>query len=107
MTTKATLVSLVLPADKYDEMERLLQTTVPVPDMNGYDYDLLGTVKTGTDSVEVDIKFCNSLDGPYLDFVLFEDGSELAFGEPEYSLLGSTSFEYNGGEIVVSIERGE
>ena len=70
--------------------------------------EVLLTVSTEVEGprpgLEVDIKVVNSESGPYVDAVLFENGSEVYALEPSFEQLrGEYRFELDGETILVEI----
>lgn len=74
-----------------------------IPDSN--DQDIVKKWTTCFDGIfEADIKLVNTLNGPYLDCILFKNGHQVCVLEPQYLLLGEYPFEYNGETFTVVIE---
>jgi hypothetical protein len=71
--------------------------------------DEAGTLATYTaifeDNVEADIKVCKG-NPPFVDAVLYEDGSEVELIEVTDELLGEYMFFYNGKVYTVVVEEG-
>ena len=54
--------------------------------------------------IEADIKICNSENGPWIDPVLFFNGSEIGVLEPQYTIEGEYLFEIDENEFIVKVE---
>ena len=71
--------------------------------------DKVGTVQTYTaifsGDVEADIKVCDG-DPPFVDAVLYDEGSEVELIEVSNELLGDYEFFYNGKIYTVTLEEG-
>jgi len=56
------------------------------------------------DNIEADIKVCNG-DGPFINAILFNNGSEVCVSEPAFdSLEGEYIFSYEDDEYTVLVE---
>jgi hypothetical protein len=55
------------------------------------------------DGIEADIKVCNG-NTPYVDPVLFNNGSEVCVGEVSDTLVGDYAFDYAGETYKVKIK---
>lgn len=64
--------------------------------------DLTLTAKFG-DGIEADIKVIDTDTGPWIDAILFDNGSEQVVIEPQYVLLGKYPFEYDNKKYVVQV----
>ena len=64
--------------------------------------DLSLTANFG-EGIEVDIKVIDTDNGPYVDAILFDEGSEQMVLEPQYVLLGKYPFEHNDKKYVVTV----
>jgi hypothetical protein len=53
--------------------------------------------------IEADIKIVNAEDGPYIDPILFDKGSQVGLLDVEYKLADEFVFEYDNVEYAVSI----
>jgi hypothetical protein len=102
---KSTTV-VCIPKNVCEEVDGFLSGSSEVPDAG--DSEVLLTVSTEVlgprEGLEVDIKVINSESGPYVDAVLFENGSEVYALEPSFEhIRGEYLFELDGEEILVEI----
>ena len=84
------------------EIEGFLAKDKPVPDA-GLDEVMNTFMANFGEGIEADIKFCNGDTGPYIDAVLFDEGSEVFVLEPSDILEGEYVFEYQDVKYVVDI----
>ena len=100
---KVTITAVLTPAE-IDPWEKALRKDKPYPDCKEDDVLHTLTFKFG-DGIEADIKVCNGDTGPWVDSVLFREGSEVQVLEPSDSLAGEYPFEYSGRQYMLTIER--
>ena len=84
------------------EINGFLAVDKPVPDA-GLDEVMNTFTANFGNGIEADIKFCNGDTGPYIDAVLFQDGSEVHVLEPSDILDGEYPFEYKDVTYVVDV----
>ena len=107
MKPKLNIISkyIVVAIDKriMQEMQKLLDKDMPVEDAGSDEVMNTFTVDFG-DGIEADIKFCNTDNGPYIDAVLFNQGSEVFVLDPQYIFEGEYSFEFGGVNYTLTIK---
>lgn len=91
----STKVTIELRKSEADEIQKWLDSDEPIPDAGQDEIVKTWTANFGN-HIFADIKLCNTKSGPYLDCILFHDGNEVVLQEPQYVLLGSYPFEYEG-----------
>lgn len=101
---------LKIPAGMIDKCERLMNLPeghVELEDFPRYSTIKSWTVKFDTPGYEADIKICSSGDGEPLwsEAVLFRDGSEVAYTEPDDSLEGEWFLSRDDIEFTIIVER--
>lgn len=95
--------TIKVSSDELKEMNSLLKQTERSPD-----YKDATTIKTYTakfgNNIEADIKVVNG-DGPYVDPVLFDNGSEVCcLQDPSENLDGEYIFEYKNKTYTVLVQ---
>jgi len=98
-----TILAEFFPGD-IDPLELLLKRDTAVQDAKECDVLHTFTFDFGG-KIEADIKVCNGDTGPWVDSVLFLDGSEIQCLEPSDQLEGEYPFDYNGVKYTINIVR--
>lgn len=92
-----------IPQSEAEQIQKWLDSNEAVPDSGKNEIIKKWSVNFDG-NLEADIKLVNTESGPYLDCVLFEDGSEVGLLEPQYVLLGVYPFEHGDKKFTVIIE---
>jgi len=99
-------VTLVIP----ERLVTKLQAILDIEEGQCEDYTYDETIERFTaefpDGVEADIKVCNG-DTPYVDPVLFLNGSEVQVLDVCEDLLGEYEFDLDGDIFIVRLEKGD
>lgn len=85
------------------KLQKWIDSNQPIPDAGDDEVVMTYTLHFPS-KIEADIKVCNSDNGPWIDAVLFEDGSEVCVLEPGYKILGEYNFEYMGKDYIVVLK---
>ena len=91
--------------DKYiaQEIQTLLDKDVAVEDAGSDEIMNTFTVDFG-DGIQVDINFINTDSGPYLDAILFNQGSEVYVAEPSWQLVGEYDLMFGDTQYILTIK---
>ncbi len=85
-------------------IQKAIDTNKPLNDcLDGNPY--LGLSANFGNNIEADINIYNSSDGPWIDAILIDHGSEAVVMEPQYVLVGEYPFLYNNKEYIVEIKQ--
>ena len=95
-----TILPLVLTKDQAKYCEMMLNRLDRDPESEDVPLTLTANFGNG---IEADIKLCNG-DSPYVDAVLFDDGSEVHVLEVSDTIEGEYCFSYNDDDYIVCVE---
>ena len=100
-------VVIIVPKDKAERIERILKEDTSVSGFTARE-TITYTADLG-DGMEADIKICgvDPIEGetnyPWTEGVLFLNGSQIAYSEPDDEFFGEWDFEANGETYVVEV----
>ena len=96
-------ITCTLNKDIVQEIQALLDKDVAVEDAGSDEIMNTFTVDFG-DGIQADINFINTDNGPYLDAILFNQGSEVFVLEPSYMLVGEYPFTFGDTTYILTIK---